>query len=169
MSSWKEKKREAAQRRELFDSCTPDSAANGVERQQNGVLPQPSWSTRRYTSEGSLDGKPTVCSSSWSRVQSRAGTSRSSPEGLASNAFVQKRMVHRAIQQHHSTTASAERSLQVAESCLDIGVTTLEEVARQGEQLDKAERDLDMVCSSVRPFVRLSVCLFVCLSVCWNF
>ena len=56
-----------------------------------------------------------------------------------------RRMVHRAIQQHQGTTASAERSLALAEDCLDMGVATLEEVARQGEGLDKADRGLDMV------------------------
>ena len=54
-------------------------------------------------------------------------------------------MVHRAIQQHQGATASAERSLALAENCLDMGVTTLEEVARQGEGLDKADRGLDML------------------------
>lgn len=58
----------------------------------------------------------------------------------------QRRMVQRGIQQHKSTTASAERSLQIAETCLDIGGATLEEVARQGESLDKTERGLDLVC-----------------------
>lgn len=68
----------------------------------------------------------------------------------SASTFVQKRMVHRAVQQHQGTTASAERSLAVAENCLDIGVTTLEEVSRQGEGLDKTERGLDMVCACCR-------------------
>jgi hypothetical protein len=91
-------------------------------------------------------------------VASPGGT-RTSVDSNASNTcssstFVQKRMVHRAVEQHQGTTASAERSLAVAENCLDIGVTTLEEVARQGEGLDKTERGLDMVRQYVNPSLR---------------
>ena len=89
-------------------------------------------------------------------VDNRNSVDSQTQNASCSATFVQKRMVHRAIQQHQGTTASAERSLAVAESCLDIGVTTLEEVARQGESLDKTERGLDMV----------RVCVYECMSVC---
>ncbi len=64
---------------------------------------------------------------------------------MDSEVIAQRRMVQRALQQHKSTTSSAERSLQIAETCLEIGSVTLEEVSRQGESLDKTERGLDMV------------------------
>ena len=88
---------------------------------------------------GYFDGA--IASPDGNRNSVDSNTSKTS----SSSTFVQKRMVHRAIQQHQGTTASAERSLAVAENCLDIGVTTLEEVSRQGEGLDKTERGLDMV------------------------
>ena len=57
----------------------------------------------------------------------------------------QRRMVHRAMQEHKTTTASAERSLALAESCVEIGSVTLEEVSRQGEALDGVDRGLYIV------------------------
>jgi hypothetical protein len=145
MPTWHTKKKEAAQRSELFgDSAERNplpAEDTGSDYRQGGPLreethgyaesPRPTWARKRTMDGGGGTGP-------------RGSVDRQA-DSTSSSTFVQKRMVHRAIQQHQSTTASAERSLAVAENCLDIGVTTLEEVARQGEQLDRAERGLDMV------------------------
>lgn len=90
---------------------------------------------------------------------------------MDSEVIAQRRMVQRALQQHKSTTSSAERSLQIAETCLEIGSVTLEEVSRQGESLDKTERGLDMMeheveeAASLIRFMR-KCCLFQVLFCC---
>lgn len=123
--TWQKKKRQTAQRDELFSTSTHTAASFSSSRSpdQGAAVEFSSWNTGNY-GRGGATGERTV-----------------DPEVVA-----QRRMVQRALQQHKSTTASAERSLQIAETCLDIGSATLEEVARQGESLDKAERGLELVC-----------------------
>ncbi len=126
-----------------------DGATLGDRRAQSSsaLKSQTTW-TRMASTPGVAAGvrprgyfdAPAGCPS-----ENRNSVDSNSSNPSSSSTFVQKRMVHRAVQQHQGTTASAERSLAVAENCLDIGVTTLEEVSRQGEGLDKTERGLDMV------------------------
>lgn len=138
MPTWHLAKKEQAARAELLAGGVDD------DRPSQGLTPPSSFPSA---------GGPAVASGVRPRgyfTTNMESTGRDSVDSAASNGstsstFVQKRMVHRAIQQHQGTTASAERSLAVAENCLDIGVTTLEEVARQGESLDKTERGLDML------------------------
>jgi len=75
-------------------------------------------------------------------------------ESTSPEVVAQRRMVHRAMQEHKATTASAERSLALAESCMEIGSATLEEVSRQGEALDGVDRGLYIV----RPYICVGGC-----------
>lgn len=63
--------------------------------------------------------------------------------GMDPQIIAQRRMVHRGLQEHRQTTESAKRSLQVAESCLEISGAVLTEVQRQGESLDKTEKHME--------------------------
>ena len=144
MPTWGHVKKEREARAELFD--VGNSPVRGGRGATTGL-------------DAGAAGGPSVASGLRPRGYFESGTDAASPspsshrdsvDSTSSNTpisatFVQKRMVHRAIQQHQGAAASAERSLALAENCLDMGVTTLEEVARQGEGLDKADRGLDMV------------------------
>ena len=117
--TWQRRRQETEQRDALFSTRHSIASSSSGQRLEKNSSP---WRQ---------DGTP----------RTPGGTPSIDPEIVA-----QRRMVQRAVQQHKSTTAAAERSLQIAETCLDIGSVTLEEVARQGESLDKTERGMDLVC-----------------------
>jgi len=169
--TWGHVKKEREARAELFDvgNSSPvrggRGATTGLDAGAAGGPPVASGLRPRGYFESGTDAASPSPSSHRDSVDS---TSSNTP---ISATFVQKRMVHRAIQQHQGATASAERSLALAENCLDMGVTTLEEVARQGEGLDKADRGLDMLQEEVAEADSLikfmsRCCLFQVLCCC---
>ncbi len=108
---------------------------------------EPTWQKKRALSQQqSRRDELLVSTSSSNGTYRHNGDDGRGGEGsppMEPQIIAQRRMVHRGLQEHRQTTESAKRSLQVAESCLEISGAVLHEVQRQGESLDKTEKHME--------------------------
>lgn len=106
---------------------------------------EPTWQTKRAALSSQSRRRDELLAGSDSHNQGGQGEGevRASAAGMDPQIVAQRRMVHRGLQEHRQTTESAKRSLQVAESCLEISGAVLTEVQRQGESLDKTEKHME--------------------------
>lgn len=105
---------------------------------------EPTWQTKRAAYSSEYRGRNELLTSTHGK-SGQEPPRDDAGEPMDPQVIAQRRMVHRGIQEHRQTTESAKRSLQIAESCLEISGAVLGEVQRQGESLDKTEKHLEEV------------------------